>query len=632
MKNRTKRWLSLILAACMMLGLAGCGTTVDETTAGQTEQQTTAAPVVETTEEASLFVAGTYTGEAQGRNGMIKVEVEVSDEAILSVKVTEHIESPMISDNALTKIPEQIVANQSLDVDMISGATLSSVGVRMAVDNALTQGGMDTSAMYVSVDKKVEVAEPVEADICIVGAGVAGLTAAVRALELGENVVVFEQSGVLGGSCAVASGQIMGAGTKMQAAANIEDSADVFYDNIIQLLNGAELPYPELTRAFVDKSGEMIDWLDEYVGASFGTRVPGLGLYIPPNRERIFWTQGGYNIVGPLAAKLQEGIDAGKATLYMDTEVTGFLQEADGTVTGVVVTDSNGETREYSFKAAILACGGYCHNEELLKKYHYTNIGSGAPNMSMGSNIYLAEKVGAQLALMTDVATYPAAIPNQGFDIRYQANTAYPGSILVTNAGTRFANEESVLVVRGAYNKVPANEIFVVFTEAMRDEAKNIINITGYNEAALTSQESWALLDQLAEADNCVYKADTVEELAAKMGVDAAALANTISTYNGYAENGTDEAFGRQNMTALAEGPYYAIYTIPYVIQTAGGILTDTTAAVQNNNNETIVGLYACGEAVGMNLVCRPSHGGKSIGNGTIFGMIAAESAVAFVK
>lgn len=211
--------------------------------------------------------------------------------------------------------------------------------------------------------------------------------------------------------------------------------------------------------------------------------------------------------------------------------------------------------------------------------------------------------------------------------MRYKVAFTYPGSILLNNSGERYVNETSSAVTAG-YATNDSNEVFVVFTEAMRDETQNILSITGYNEANLTSGESWALLDSLAERNNCVYKADTIEELAEKMGVPADTLKQTIETYNGYAESGVDEDFGRSNVVALSEGPYYAIYSIPYVIQIAGGILIDTSARVQDENDQTIVGLYACGEAVGMNLACPPGHGGKSIGSGTIWGMLAAETAV----
>lgn len=617
--------LCVSLTACSSAGNGAGGTTeqaVDQGTE-QATQQTAAAESPAETLSPAAYSDGVYTGAGTGRNGEIVTEVTVEGGKIASVQVTSHEESRLISDRALSEIPENVVRYQTLSVDSITGATYSSMGVKAAIYDALVQAGGDDSTIYAEVEKDpIAEAEVCDADIAIVGAGLAGLSAAVKAIQLGQNVVIFEQSGQAGGSATVASGWVTGAGTQMQKDAGIEDSADQFYADIEM---GAPIVYPELTRVYVDRSAEMVDWL-ESLGVEFEGRKPSYGLYQAVETPRVYHAAGGYKIVEPLLAYIEA---SGQASLLLDTEVTSLIVE-DGTVKGLIAENANGE-KEYEFKAVIMTTGGYDNDMELQSNY-FTNVGSGAPSTADGKGTRMLLGLGATLSQVTPIAPYPGAIPEQGVQyIRYKAAVStYTGGILVNTAGTRFVNEQT------AVNGVPwvmtdQNIGWYIVSESGKDTSQNVIKITGYNEAELTPEESWELLESLAESENCVYKADTIEELADKIGVDASALADTAAGYDAGVESGED-ALGRTNTTSLSGGPYYAIYTIPYVIQTANGILTDAEGRVLDADGNPFTGLYAAGELVGMNNFCAASYGGKSLGNASEFGMIAAESAVSFVQ
>lgn len=575
-------------------------------------------------EEKLSFNAGIYEGKVDGRNGEIVVEVQVDESNIVAITVQEHHESEFISDRALSEIPETIVEYQTLNVDSITGATLTSNGIKKAVANALVQAGAEEAMLYSKqANQTYEIPEIVDADIGIVGAGLAGLSAAVKAIELGYNVVVFEESGQVGGSATVAHGWVTGAGTQIQKEAGIEDSPEHFYDDIL-LGTGGNIAYPEMTKVYTERSKEIIDYWNIELGIEMGE--PSWGAYAAVETPRIYDSYGGYNIVEALYDLVLEAQEKGQVTLLLDTKVTDLIIE-ENEVKGIVAQFKDGSTKELRYQATIMTTGGFCTDEEMLKEYVYTNITNGAPSTSNGSGLkILIDNFDVQTPLISSVASYPAVVPFEGFNARYRANYTYPGSILVLNTGTRFYNEQ--YANQGLWAVAPENEIYIVFNEAMIDRTQNIFVITGYNEEQLTAEESWNMFDEVLSEGQYIFKADTIEELAAMMGVDAENLQTTVEAYNAAAKNEAEDPFGRVNGVAMEEGPYYAMYTIPYAIQTAGGVLTDASARVLNSNNEPIVGLYAAGEIVGMDTVCAPSYGGKSLGNAAVFGTVAAETAI----
>ena len=157
----------------------------------------------------ATYTAGTYTGTGAGRNGDITVEVVFTDDAIKSVTITDHAETGGISDPAINTIPEAIVKSQSLGVDAVTGATLTSNGIIDAVADAVEQAGGDVEALKaVVVEKTAGEAIEETVDVVIVGAGGAGMAAAASALENGATVIVLEKTAAIGGNT-LASGMAM---------------------------------------------------------------------------------------------------------------------------------------------------------------------------------------------------------------------------------------------------------------------------------------------------------------------------------------------------------------------------------------------------------------------------------------
>ena len=568
---------------------------------------------------------GVYTAAGTGMGGDVNVTVTVEGGKIVSVEVGTHNETPGISDPAIEKIPAAIVEAQSADVAAVSGATVTSEAIKAAVAAALAGETAEEATVEIPFEQP---------DVIVIGAGMSGLSAAVRASQLGANVLVFEQMARIGGSAAVAGGSIVGAETIIEKEAGIEDSIDLLYADFPRL--GGEGNFnPEVARKFAERAGTAVDWLDTFVGVNFGERMPTYGSYEPLNVNRVHFAvpengdvsassgKGGTGFISALKAKLDEYIAAGTACLLMETKVTDIVIE-DGVITGVVA-DINGVETVVKAPSTIIATGGYGHNEAWLKEFNFTNVATSTPASASGSGYDFARKAGAVFTGMDFCTAYGGAIPVTGFTKSLAANLyTNPGPIWVGLNGERFADETNAdsKLRSDAWTAAEENKVFIVYTDkAINPEMPMITGAADANAA----------LAELIEAGEFVFKADTVEELAQKAGINAEALVKTIETYNADCAAGKDSLFGREaNLVAMEEGPYYAIMTIPYVLITSGGPQINADAQMVNAAGEVIPGAYLAGEIVGMGNVCgHTTIGGIGHGNCATWGMIAAENAVA---
>lgn len=612
------------LAGAATLGALGAWSV-----AGCAPANTTEEPELPSTEGAAEVRS--CTGSAPGRMGTIMVKVDIAGTSITAIEIIKQHETPMIANSALSRIPELIIRNQSVDVDAVTGATITSFGIKNAVQDALDQAGIDASDLAnTGSDNGIRVETPIEADLAVVGGGLAGLTAAARALQNGRSVVLFEETAHLGGSCCVSDGWLTGADTIMERAEGIEDSPEKFYAFLTQGTDDpAIVPYPEVTRAYANTSGELMDWLDTYANVDFGDRKGGYGLYVPPDLPRIYGVNnGGGMLAMALLELIQDGIAEGRASAILEARATSILKDESGAVAGLEITYNEGTVREYPFKAVVLATGGYTHNQEMMP---YANCGACSPSTASGHGWELAENAGARMYPREIYAPYAGGIPSSGFEMRYQANLSLPGNIWINQEGARMANEDVPLLAKPAWGAASDNIGFVVFSDAQLIDGLRPIVLTSYLEGELTPWQSVELLNELIEEGNCAWKSDTAEELAAAAGIDASALAATVASYNDACSQGVDAEFGRKNLQKL-EGALYAIKTVPYQLQGTGGACINPDANVIDADGNAIPGLYAGGEAIGMRQACAGSQGGCGLGNAATWGYIAANSACAFLE
>ena len=560
---------------------------------------------------------GEYTGAANGMGGAVNVTVTVKDGKIAEIVIGEHAETPGISDPAFAQIPEAIIAAQDTEVDAVANATLTSDAIKNAVAAALSgEGG----------EEKGELEITIEPDVIVIGAGMSGLVASVRAAELGANVLVLEQNYRVGGSANTAGGSISGAGYNIQKAAGIEDSAEAFYNDFVTMGGGEQNMNTEIAKVHAEKSAEAINWLQDYVGVEFLDQVDSGG-YLTMNTFRVTYTAqgvssgGGLGFVNALSAKLQEAIDAGKAQLCLDTMVTEVILDDAKNVIGVKV----GEKEIYA-PSTIIATGGYGYSEKWLKEYNFTNITSNDPNTAIGSGYDFARAAGAAFDNMDYCSCYGGSVPVSGFQASLRCNINYNGAIWVNTAGERVFNEPKATSMdkRTVWRTTDQNTIYVVLSEGMLSDESALFSGMMSNSAPFTNEEKIAELIELGY----MFKADTIEELGEKIG--AAKLAETVAKYNEDVAAGADSVFGRvDNLVSFEEGPYYAVYTWPYLMMTAGGPRINGDGQLVREDGSVVGGAYLAGEIIGSaNIAGHNTIGGIGHGLCATWGRISAESAV----
>ncbi len=561
---------------------------------------------------------GVYESSANGMGGAVKVTVTVSGGKITAVEVGEHNETAGISDPAIEQIPAKIVEAQSADVDAVAGATVTSEAIKEAVKAALSgEGTQEKAALEITL----------EPDVIVVGAGMAGLVASVRAAELGAKVLVLEQNYRVGGSANTAGGSISGACYQIQKDAGIEDSPELFYQDFVNLGGGEQYMNTEIAKVHSERSGEAIDWLQQDVGVEFSTQVDS-GSYLTMDINRVTYTAGGASsgggsyFVRGLMNKLQPYIDAGQVQLCLDTLVTDITLNEAGDVTGVVVGD-----KEIAAPSTVIATGGYGYCERWLKEFNFTNITSNDPNTAIGSGYDFARKAGAAFDNMDYSSCYGGSVPVTGFQASLRCNINYNGAVWINTNGDRVFNEPKATSMdkRTVWRTSDQNIIYVVVTESMLSDEQALFTGMMSNSAAFTNEEK---INELIEK-GYVFKADTISELAEM--IHTPNLEATLTQYNEDVKKGEDSVFGRtDNLLSFEEGPYYAVYTVPYLMMTAGGPRINGSAQLMREDGTAIGNVYLAGEIIGSaNIAGHNTIGGIGHGICATWGKIAAESAVA---
>lgn len=566
---------------------------------------------------AATYTAGTYTAETNGNNGPVKVEVDFSDDAITAVRVTEHAETAGISDAPIERIPAEIVEKQSLSVDAISGATNTSKAILLAVEDCVKQAGGDPEALKGAADTAETVEhEDMSADVVVVGGGIAGLAASISAAESGANVILVEKQAVVGGSGLLTAAGFYGAETDA-VPAEVE-TIDEMYNHILDMIaEGGSLENVDVERIrhLCESSPEIVKWL-EGMGAEFTTTSFG----IKDAKEHYHLLADGSN--GPGQVKILSA-QAEKAGVNVMTETKCVaLKQENGVMTGITVMQGDA-TFDINAKSVILACGGYARNQEMMMRlapqslFSYTCSNAGAT----GEVLQMAADLGAawynhQFMLTCGFTSDPNSALGM---VCYPPYASMP---VVDQTGHRFMNE------------------FLLWT-LNSEMVRNVENAPFYGIfdskflKGTAAEFKYDSIEQaLAEGSPYVVKADTLEELAAKMGItDTEAFLETIKTYNSVKGTSDPEpAFGVPNeqLSFVEEGPFYGILMVSLNAGTMGGIQTQTTGEVLDVHGNVIPGLYACGEASNGAIYDRGYISGTSVLNCYVAGRDAGASATEY--
>ncbi|WP_462424147.1 flavocytochrome c [Fusobacterium ulcerans] len=560
------------------------------------------------------FKEGTYVGEAKGYRGEVKVEVKTSKNKIKEVKVIKNTDTPIISESAAKKVPKQIVKYQSLRVDGVSGATGTSRALTSAVRNALKNSGADLKELNKKpvIEAKKLVKETQNKDVVVIGAGGAGLVAAIEAKNNGaKNVIVLEKMAFAGGNTLISGGEYAAPNNWVQVKKGLKDSNDAFYNDILK--GGDNEGDPKLVRVLADNALSGAEWLKDYINMTFEDRQMFFGGH---SVERSLVPQGatGVEMISKLLAKAEE---LNIPVLY-ETPATELIVDK-GRVTGVKAVS---EDKEYTFLAkdgVILATGGFGSNLEMRVKYNKDvdeNILSTNTVGITGDGITMAEKIGAQLEDMPFIQTYPTCDPISGALLYFGDVRLVGGSILVNQEGKRFVEElERRDVISMAIKNQTGNAAYQFCDEAQ----VKLSGVAGHH----ADEVNYLFNNKL------LVKADTIKEAADFFGIDAAELEKTVAKYNQYAKDGKDLEFNKRGkLTPFeAKGPFYIMKAVPAVHHTMGGVKIDENARVINTKGEVIKGLYGAGEVTG-DIHGTNRLGSDAIADITVFGRIAGQNVV----
>lgn len=543
----------------------------------------------------------TFVGEADGKNGKIKVEVQIKNKEIKKIDVIENHESEFTKE-VFDKMIKKIVEANSADVDVISGATLTSKAIATAVADAVKKSGSTLEAKEVA--KEAVKVEDVSTDVVVIGGGGAGLTAAIEAKENGVNVILVEKNSIVGGNTNFATGGLNAAGTKFQNENGIEDSVELFYEDTMK--GGKNKNNPELVKVLSENAANTVEWLTER-----GADLTDVGRMGGASVNRTHRPTGGAGVGSHLVEVLEKRAKEVEVEIRLETKAIEILTEGKKVI-GIKVEDSNGNTYNIDAKSVIIATGGFGASQEKVVQYRPDLKGFGTTNGpgATGDALDLVSALNAELVDIAEIQTHPTVVPEKNKMITEAVRGN--GAILVNRDAKRFINElETRDVVSEAELKQEGQTAFLVFDQNVRESLKAI--------------ESYHKLGLLTEAAS-------IEELAENMGLDGEQLKNTVETYNTYAKSSEDKDFARPDMkTELNKAPFYAVEVGPAVHHTMGGLKINTQAQVLNESNEVIEGLFAAGEVTG-GVHGANRLGGNALADITTFGRIAGKNAAEISK
>ena len=559
-------------------------------------------------DEGIHYTAGTYTATADGRGGEMTVEVTVSEDEIISIEVTDHQETPGISDYPLTEIPAEIVEYQSLNVDSVTGATMTSSAIVRAVSDALEQAGADVDALReVPIERETVPAEDMTTQVVVAGGGMGGLMAAATAAHSGADVILVEKLPFAGGSLLLAGGGFATAESDVVSAMGADDSLERIMD-YFRMVNETSQRQPdyEFVEYVLSETGNTIDYMTNKFGME--PTYSDRGDYIRTN-----FGEGWQEVASLLQVLEDEG-----ATVLLNTEATGIVME-DGAAAGLEVSGENGDFTIHADKV-IIATGGASWDQERLQaanpELETVALNEQAIRGNSGDGFGMLEEVGAQ---MGEGPFIKSAYPDfsVAFRFTWRNNPSVANSLVVDAEGNRFYNE-------APYNSMMLNQHMIEHESPAYYALFDTVN---------TDESFFALLEEYAADDNAniVVYGQTIEEVAEKLDMDPATLQATYDRYQQMCINGVDEDFGKSALNLIAyqpEGGFYAAYIQPALWGTIGGAITDEQFHVLDTENQPIANLYAVGESATSTLFGDYYLGGFSLGYYSTAGRIAAQSAV----
>lgn len=582
----------------------------------------------------SALKDGNYSAEVKGMHQMV-VNVTIKDNAISEINV-EHEETPGVGDIAVEHMKEAILANQGLGIDVVATATYSSKAVLSGVEKCLVDAGASETLINewkskgeAEVQKSED--ETLTADVVVIGAGGAGMAAAISASQAGKNVIVVEKSMKMGGNTILSGGAFNAVDEGSETAIAMDDSVEKHFN---QTYNGGDKQAkPELVHIMTEKAWDAVEWLKD-LGMEF--------METPVTVAGGLWQRGQKPVepegVGFFNAYKNYMKENDTVKVLYETNAHTLIQDENGVVTGVVCDGKTGNTVTINANnGVILATGGFASNvdmrlEALEGSDKWPTLGENIKNTNAstvtGDGITMAKAVGANLIQMDNIQLLPLGDPQTG-SLSGNIGHGPVSFVFVNKEGVRFTDEG------GRRDDM---------TLALFEQTDNLMYMIMDSDTYPKGNELnnfGETIDSLV-ADGRAYKADTLEELAEMLDIPVEEFVQSIEEYNRHCPGGDLEGeadeFGRTLFTdknkvnnGINNAPFYAAPRVPTVHHTMGGIEINENTEVLNTNGEVIKGLYAAGEVTG-GIHGTNRLGGNALTDTIVFGRIAGENAANFTK
>lgn len=600
---------------------------------------------------------GTFEGKAYGNNGWLTVEVTIKDNKITDIKTPGQRETKYLGDTAIREIGKDVLQYQTFNVDNVAGATVTSTALKTAIAQAIEKAGGDIAAFQKPVPEKIKKVVGItkgSADLIIVGAGGAGLSAAVTAKDLGvKNVLVLEKMPVIGGNTLRCASAFNAADPDRQKALPMTEtlkeavvkaiSEKPVSEEHAKLMADVKAKYEAYLKSGSKTLFDCPEWhaLQTYNGGDKVGQIPLIRQYSNNVLDTLHWMQSkgspvmdrvsqgagalwqrthqldapaGLGLIDPLyQSAVKQGVN-----FKLGMRVQDLILNDKGRVIGVTATDKVGNKYEFTSKdGVILATGGYSQNKEMRRKSapHLTPemVSTNQPGAT-GDGIVIATRHGADTTGMNYVQVYPLATPGTGaLQGRARKMSGLDDVIDVNKNGERFVKEDARRdEFVAAIKKQPGGVVYDI------NDSSIVKPLNSFNEDVET-------LVSIGR----IYKADSLADLAKQLGMPADKLEATVAEFNKMVEAKNDPKFGRKLFDRpIVKPPFYATPRAPSIHHTMGGLQISTNAQVLDKNGKPIPGLYAAGEVTG-GIHGSNRLGGNATADVLTFGRIAAKSAVA---
>lgn len=656
-KSAAGKWpvlgMSLLLALSVLSGCSGSGNSAEPAPSAAPEASAKASAQPQSSGVPASFKPGTYTAEAEGKDGKLQVKVTLDENQQITDIQVESNETEGIGKTAIETLKKEIIDSQSLSVDAVSGASETTTAMMTAVEDALNQAGSDVNSFKSREVKKAGEGktEQLTADVAVVGAGASGVSAAVTAADKGAKVIIIEKTATIGGASNLSwAGKFYNSSAALQngVKVNVENEISEWIRNNHWRVDAADI------RQYVTKSGETYDWLNRKGYKTTFLNFFGEQLHVLPAYETRQPT---------LRKMLADSVEAHGGQVLTETTAKKLITDADGAVTGVIAEKADGTTLEITAKSVVMATGGYAGNKEMVKEsFGFEGINGGL-GQNVGEGLKMSWEAGAKVPdnfggqmLHQTLARATDNLKKQydPFEASYPLMLSYlPNFMNVGPSGARFRDEAATLeavaaantsAFNGAYHLVivSKSQVDALMSKGMNGvQAPSLPGMPPEFYASFTDQfkleTPWKDADKVLDAmvaNGDGYKGGTIAELAKNAGMDEAVFTEAFNNYQNAVKTGVDAEFGKDKkyLTPMGStGPYYAIIAEINNLGSVGGLIVNTKFQVLGENRIPVKGLYAVGlESEGV--LFNDTYVGNGVGIGYSFtsGRLGGEDAAAY--